>query len=505
LIGPCPGDFISLLRGKINKGKLSGHLPALILIIYLILVSLLLTSPWRFVGKSGETFWQVSMALNYDHYSLLTPFSTAAGDFANLPPLYSWIIRLAMVSTGHIEAGRIVSLMFGIGTLLLTFKICELLYGRKTGHVAMLLLSTSLLFIVVSTVMMPETTMLFFSALSIFLLMKFLETDNKKYLFAVGAAAFLSAFAKWPGIFTLVGVGTYLLHRKGFRILRDPAFHVSMFVPVFLCLIWIFHIQSIALKPVLGGLFNYLFFNLEAPLHEVFAHVGYELTIYVPLTTLGLALAGIVLTKEKNRLPLFWLMGGTFFYLLFLKGAAGHHHYSSLMLPPLAILGAQGAVALSNKVGSIIKRRRQPILLVLSVILVLITFGGIGYISHYFHQRYGLYVDDMCLSGEHIQNKAGENGLVALSGDAVYVYLFHTSIDISRIRIIDLPYDESINELVETPKIIVAVVKNPEGKPPLKVGLSENEFEDELGKILALDNYRLLKGHSYFRIITKVG
>lgn len=446
------------------------------------------------------------MALNYDHYSLLTPFSTAAGDFANLPPLYSWIIRLAMVGAGHIEAGRIVSFMFGMGTLLLTFKICGLLYGRKTGYVAMLLLATSPLFIVVSTVMMPETTMLFFSALSVFLLMKFLETDNNKYLFAVGATAFLSVFAKWPGIFTLVGVGGYLLHKRGLKILKNPAFHALIFIPVFLSLIWIFHIQSIAMKPMLGeGLLNYLFFNLTAPLSEVFTNVGYELTIYVPLTTLGLALAGIVLTKKENRLPLFWLMGGALFYLLFLKGAAGHYHYSSLMLPPLAILGARGAIALSNKVESMVKTRRHPILPALSIILVLIAFVGIGYIYHYFHQRYELYAEDMHLSGEYIQNNSGENGLVALSGDATYVYLFHTSIDIARIRIIDPPYSESIKELEETPKIIVVVVKNPEGKPSLEDGLSENEFEDELGKILALDNYQLLKGYSYFRIVTKAG
>lgn len=474
--------------------------------IYFILVLLLLTSPWRFVGKSGETFWQVSMALNYDHYSLLTPFSTATRDFANLPPLYSWIIRSAMVGTGHIEAGRIVSFMFGIGTLLLTFKICGLLYGRKTGYVAMLLLATSPLFIVVSTVMMPETTMLFFSALSVFLLMKFLGSDNNKYLFAVGATAFLSAFAKWPGIFTLVGVGGYLLYKRRLKIIKNPAFYALIFIPVFLSLIWIFHIQSIAMKPVLGeGLLDYLFFNLTAPLSEVFTNVGYELTIYVPLTTLGLALAGMVFAKKENCLPLFWLMGGALFYLLFLKGAAGHYHYSSLMLPPLAILGARGAIALSNKVESMLKTRRHLILPALSMILVLITFVGIGYLCHYFHQRYGLYAEDMHFSGEYIQNNSGENGLVALSGDATYVYLFHTSIDIERVRIIDSPYSESIKELEETPKVIVVVVKNPEGKPSLEGGLSETEFEDELGKILALDNYQLLKGYSYFRIVTKAG
>lgn len=504
------GDLISL-REKVSKGKFGSYLPAFILSIFIIFALLLLTTPWRHVGIPGEAVWQVSMALNYDHYSFLTPFSIGAsydlalpaGDFANLPPLYSWIIRLAMVSTGHIEAGKFVSLMFGIGTLLLTFKICKVLYGRKTGYVAMLLLATSLLFIVDSTVTMPETMMLFFSAFSVLLLIKFIETDNNKYLLAAGATAFLSAFAKWPGIFTLVTVGGYSLYKKGPKILRNRAFYASLLIPVFLCLIWFFHIKSIASgSPTTVGLLDYLFFNLsEVPLSEALTNVGYELTVYIPLTTLGLALIGIFLKKKETHLPLFWLMGGALYYLLFLRGAVVHFHYSSLMLPPLAILGARGAIALSNKVESMVKTKKHLILPSLSITLVLIATVGIGYACHYYHQRYGLYVKDMSLAGELIQKNAGENGLIALSGDAFYVY-FHTSIDIARIRLIGPPYDESIKNIGENPKIIVVLMRNPEGVPSMGTELSEN-FENELIKILALDNYQLSKGYSYFRVIMK--
>jgi hypothetical protein len=349
---------------------------------------------------------------------------------------------------------------------------------------------------------MPETTVLFFSALSIFFLMKYSQTNKNKYLLLMGGAGFLSAFAKWPGIFTLAGAGTYLLYTKRWKILKNPFFHLAIFGPVLLCLTWIMSIPferpSFYISEELLG--YHMIFFLDKPLSQILANIAVDMVIYLPITIFALAIIGIVFSKGGRELPLFWLFGGLLFYLLFLKGI-GHHHYHYLMLPPLVIFGARGTFLLSRKVASVLKRERNLILLFFSLAILLVGAAGVGYVGSHFHQKYKAYAEDMELAARYVKHNAGEEGLIAYS-DA-WVYFLTTSIDISRIR--DLGgYGESIENLENTPKIVVLIVGNPAGKPPIQGEfILENEFEAVLDKILLLDNYRIVKGDSYFRVMVK--
>jgi hypothetical protein len=171
------------------------------------------------------------------------------------------------------------------------------------------------------------------------------------------------------------------------------------------------------------------------------------------------------------------------------------------MLPPLVIFGARGTILLSRKVASVLRRERNLILLFFSLAILLVGAAGIGFASSYFHQKYKAYAEDMELAAKYVERNAGEEGLIAYSD--TWVYFLTTSIDITRIR--DLgSHGESIENLEDTPKIIVLIVGNPAGKPPLQGEfILENEFEAALDRILLLDNYRVVKGDSYFRVMVK--
>ena len=493
--------MISKIR-KINEKKFSVVLVAVVLLVFTTLTALLLASPWRYVGKTGESAHQLGMALSSSPFM---PYMDTWDEFSNFPPLFSWFIRAASVGVGNVEvAGRIVAFLSGIGTLLLTFKICASLYGKKTGYVAMLLLATSLLFLVLGTVPMSETTILFFSALSFFFLMKYSETGENKYLLLVGLFGFLAAFSKWTGIFTLAGAGAYLLYTKRVKILKNPYFYVAMILPPLLCLAWISSIpfkspSYMAFGETVG---EHAIFFLDKPLSQIFVDISYDMVVYVPLTTFCLALVGMIFSKNKNRLPHFWLLGGVLYYLLFLKGV-GHHHYHYLMLPPLAIFGARGLILVSDKMGPWLKTKKHFVPPSLSILLLLVGSVEVGYAALYFHQKYGPYVEDMQLAVGYVNQNAGENGLIGFSNDWVYFFC-DPSIDIARVRAIG-PRGELIENLKETPKIIVLVVKNPDGKPSIEGEFLENEFGEVLNWISALDNYQLLKGDSYFRVIVKAG
>lgn len=399
--------------------------------------------------------------------------------------------------TGLLEAGRLVSFLFGFGTLLLVLKICKELYDKKTSHLAMFLLASSPAFFALSAHIMQETMMVFFSTLSILSLLKYREEKRNRYLFAVGISIFLSAFAKWPGIFTLIGVGICLLYTEKERAFRKPAIYVSMFFPLILSLAWYFHIQEVAVSVSPSRhLIGRLFFNLEASFLKVIKDTGFELTTRVPLTTLLLALVGISQRKNKDRIILAWLLSGIVFYLIFLQGAFKHGHYGFLMVPPLAILGSRSIISISGKIRRLLKTREMSIFLTFFITFLTATAGGAIYLHIYYEESYGSYVKDAKLAGNYLQQNAGDNGLIALDSQSRIVY-YHTNLDIDRIRTTSRLENISIK-----PKIFVFQVKNPAGENPVtfKGFLTESKLNE---KIASLRDFHYIKDNSYFRIIMK--
>ena len=136
--------------------------------------------------------------------------------FFDHTPLFSYLLALPGALAGPLGldaaviAGRVISAVFGLATVILVFFLCRDLRGTVSGVVAAVLLATNPYFVGLSWVMHMEVPMAFFIVLGLYLL------AHERMLWAglaIAAAVMLNAYAAG---FWLVA-GGYVLIGRGWR------------------------------------------------------------------------------------------------------------------------------------------------------------------------------------------------------------------------------------------------------------------------------------------------
>jgi 4-amino-4-deoxy-L-arabinose transferase-like glycosyltransferase len=111
--------------------------------------------------------------------------------------------------------GRLLSVAFGMGTVWLTYAIGARLYGRRVGTLAALLIGVMPYAVVVSRQVLLDTPMAFFAALALYLLIRYVQTDQAAWLYASAVALGLAVLTKETAILLAGGVYAFFaLTRK---------------------------------------------------------------------------------------------------------------------------------------------------------------------------------------------------------------------------------------------------------------------------------------------------
>lgn len=116
------------------------------------------------------------------------------------PILYGQILR---VVGSHLTAARLISVLFSIGTGLLTFLIGTNLYDEKTGLTAFVFLFTLPLLMRLTGTAMVEPMLTFLFTLTLYLTLKFIGTQNKVYFLLIGFVVGLGILTKYTMVFVL--------------------------------------------------------------------------------------------------------------------------------------------------------------------------------------------------------------------------------------------------------------------------------------------------------------
>ena len=103
--------------------------------------------------------------------------------------------------------GRLLSVAFGLGTVWVTYGIGARLYGRRVGVLAALLIAVMPYTVVVSRQILLDGPMAFFAALSLYLLVRFVQTERVAWLYAAAVALGLATLSKETAI--LLAGGAY--------------------------------------------------------------------------------------------------------------------------------------------------------------------------------------------------------------------------------------------------------------------------------------------------------
>ncbi|MEA3201927.1 MAG: hypothetical protein QOE90_3355 [Thermoplasmata archaeon] len=147
----------------------------------------------------------------YLSYPGIDPFSTAP--FVSQPPLLLYVTAAFMRVMGPTDmAALLPPILFGVGTVATVYFLGNRLGGRFVGLSAALVLAVLPFHIQMSRRAMLDSGYVFFVALTLYFLVRWIQTRTRGSAVATGVAAACCALAKLPGVLVIpVAVAAFLV------------------------------------------------------------------------------------------------------------------------------------------------------------------------------------------------------------------------------------------------------------------------------------------------------
>jgi hypothetical protein len=253
--------------------------------------------------------------------------------------LYQELVAVSYFLFGVSDlAARLVSVVFSIGTVAVTFELARLLYGRRVAVVSAIAVALSGYAVMLGRLALLDSTLTFFFTLTLLAFAKWFRSGSRGWLVCAAASASLTMQAKVTGVLVLLIAVIYMLMSRETPKLRlrdlgwaSLAFLICM-TPVFV------QFASDA------GRFLQFLHDSSARVTNVSWHYyldklghfnGYPMLI---VWAFGIAVA-LRRRKWGDRLLLICVgVLGVFFQFYPLKA----FNYLLPAIPPLSILGARG-------------------------------------------------------------------------------------------------------------------------------------------------------------------
>jgi len=210
-------SFRSNLSG-LNKDSLwvslKANLPLLGILAGFILVSVATgqftnyDSQLEYSAASGVLMWGF-------------PYMNTVGNFINQPPIGFYISALFMgVFGASYTVAVAVTTLFGVGSIILLFKIAGLFYGRRTALLAAAIFALTPWQVAFSRLFVIDAQCLFFSLLYLFAGILAIQRNSRKLLLVSGFFLAVAFTTKLFGVFMLIPLAMYYFYHKP----RVPSF-----------------------------------------------------------------------------------------------------------------------------------------------------------------------------------------------------------------------------------------------------------------------------------------
>jgi len=270
---------------------------------------------FKFVLENGFSH-AYDFAINYlIHYPKLTIY---------YPPLYHYLIGFGFNFIISEYVGKFITLIFSIGTIFLTYVIGKYLFNQKIGLMSALLLAFSPIMVKLSGQILMDTSVFFFSLLTIWFYLKAFKTGKNIYYALSGLSLGLSLLTKWTTIPIIPIILIYFLvekkiTRKG-RIIKKFIFSLILALIVFSPYLFLAYefdfIKLTLIGPVEAGYKE----EHDPQFYEIGGWLWYpralveQLSLPVALVSF-LALIILITKKMENwKLILLWFLS---FYIIF--------------------------------------------------------------------------------------------------------------------------------------------------------------------------------------------
>jgi hypothetical protein len=254
------------------------------------------------------------------------------------PLLFQTILSLGYrLGTGDLFA-RLLADLFGAGTVVITFLTGRLLYGKRTGVIAAVLLALMPYEIVVSRQVLLDGPMAFFATLTLYLLARSIVSHRLVFLYAAGGTMGLTALTKETGVLMMGGAFAFFLLSPEIRIRPKHAIGAAGVAAA----VMLAYPLSLRLAAHTHAGQKYLVYQLfRRPNHS---WLFYPTTVpeAMGLLVVVAALAGLWLLRDeiswRETLLLSWIAAPVLFFQLYpVKG----YQYLIACAPPVVLLAAR--------------------------------------------------------------------------------------------------------------------------------------------------------------------
>lgn len=250
-------------------------------------------------------------------------------------------------------SARFVSAIFSLATCILVFFLGREMYGKWTGILAALFISINGYAIAVGRVALLDSTMTFFFTLSMFLLYKWIETEQSKWAYLLAAFSGIAILAKVPAFVIIpIALLTILACRK-YRLLsiqtmtRSSLILAVSLIPAF--------IQLYLNVDMVISFFTESFSRLISvpPTFYLDKMVSYSGILFVAATVVGVIIS-LIYRKKADLQCLIWL---TIVALYFQFNPTKGWNYILPLIPVSAIFAGRGLIRLLSFLKPLIYRK----------------------------------------------------------------------------------------------------------------------------------------------------
>jgi hypothetical protein len=165
---------------------------------------------------------------------------------AEFPLVPAAIAVLYEVFGLHEILGRLLVIASSLGLIWCVYRLALVLDGRvAVARAAAFLMTVSPAAVFFGRIVIPDTPMIFLSALALLGFVEFARGESKKWLVTGAAALTLACLLKLPAIFLGPAIVTALACGRGTKAFRDPRVWAAGVVPLALTAAWYWHAHII--------------------------------------------------------------------------------------------------------------------------------------------------------------------------------------------------------------------------------------------------------------------
>lgn len=179
--------------------------------------------------------------LQRDEYLHLDQANHLAWGYISVPPFTSWIAFIIKLLGNGVFWVKFFPALFGTLTMLVVWKIIETLNGNLFALCVGAAAITFSVLVRINTLFQPNSTDIFFWTLFFYILVKYISSENVKWLYAAGIAAGFGFLSKYNFAFLLLGILPAILLTRHRQVFTKKAFYIAVgiaFIIVLPNLVW---------------------------------------------------------------------------------------------------------------------------------------------------------------------------------------------------------------------------------------------------------------------------